>query len=134
MVARVRGVEARDAGGGPVIGIIIGAMIGGHIGGKLGEKYLDGTTETPYWTGHIAGDTAQPAVTITQFKHRGKVGYRLYVVTEGQYAQVATGEYPAVLAALQTWEKYIAKGGTVTAWLAQNAQRAAEVADLEQSL
>ncbi len=117
-----------------MIGIIVGAIAAGEIGQRLGAKYLDGAQETPYWTGHVGGDTAKAAASITALRYRGKVSYRLYVVTEGQWAQVEHGEYPAVLAALQTWERYLAEGGTVTAWLAQNTQRANEVAQLEHSL
>ena len=117
--------------------ILRGLLVGGgaYAGAKLGEKYLSGgATETPIWTGHIGGDIAKPALSMTMVRYRGRMHYRLYVVSEGQWALAASAwEYPEVLAAIQTWERYIAEGGTVAAWQARNTLRANEVAELEQS-
>jgi hypothetical protein len=106
---------------------IAGAM---HIGGKLGERYLSANDELPMCTETLH----DAALTITRVRYRGKSWCRLYVATEGQSAMVMQGDYPELIAALQTWGDYLEGGGTVAAWLAQNAQRAAEVTRLEQSL
>ena len=69
-----------------MIGIIIAAIAAGEIGQRLGTKYLDGAQETPYWTGHIDGDIGKAAVSITMLRYLGKTSYRLFIVTEGQWA------------------------------------------------
>jgi hypothetical protein len=115
--------------------ILRGLIVGGsaYAGAHLGEKYLSGVTETPVWTGHLGGDVGKPAVSLTRVAYRGRVHYRVFVVTNGQWAQVAgCWEYPEALAAIQTWERYISEGGTVEAWLAHNTRRAQEIAALEE--
>ncbi len=113
---------------------MIGAFIAAYAGMKAADTYLTPQSELPVWTGHIGGDVGKPAVSITLVRWRGKTSYRLYVATDGQSALVMSGTYAEILGALQTWEKYLSEGGTVSAWLAKNAQRANEVAALEGSL
>jgi hypothetical protein len=110
--------------------ILRGLIVGGsaYAGARVGEKYLTGATETPVWTGHVGGDVGKPAVSITQVRYRGRVYYRVYVATEGQWALVAAcWLWPEVLGVLQTWERYLSEGGTVAAWSAHNAQRAGKI-------
>lgn len=100
----------------------------------MGEKYLTGATETPVWTGHVGGDVGKPAVSITQVRYRGRVYYRVYVATEGQWAQVAAcWLWPEVLGVLQTWERYLSEGGTVAAWFTHNARHAEEIRNMEEA-
>ncbi|MGO8939683.1 MAG: hypothetical protein ACLQLO_22065 [Mycobacterium sp.] len=116
--------------------ILRALIVGGsaYAGARMGEKYLTGATETPVWTGHVGGDVGKPAVSITQVRYRGRVYYRVYVATEGQWALVAAcWLWPEVLGVLQTWERYLSEGGTVAAWFAHNAQRAEEIRNMEEA-
>jgi hypothetical protein len=75
-----------------------------------------------------------PALSITQVRYRGRVYYRVYVATEGQWGLVAAcWLWPEVLSVLQTWERYLSEGGTVAAWFAHNAQRAEEIRNMEEA-
>ena len=113
---------------------MIGVFLAAYAGMRAADTYLTPQSELPVWTGHIGGDVGKPAVSITLVRWRGKTSYRLYVATDGQSALAMSGTYADILGALQTWEKYLSEGGTVTQWLANNAQRANEVATLEKSL
>lgn len=113
---------------------MIGALIGALIGHKLGERYLSNARETPVWTGHIGGDIGKPAVSLCKIRWRGRMHYRLYVVTEGEAALVGESySYPVMLGSLQVWKKYLDKGGTVAKWRMRNVQRARELRELEES-
>ena len=110
--------------------LFIGA--GAFIGSKLGRKYLGPEGEKPMWNGHINNDPRQPAVIIGQVFHHGKTSYRLYIASEGDWALVGESEvYAEILALLQSWEAFIANGGTINAWRLQNEQRAQETASME---
>jgi hypothetical protein len=114
--------------------ILRGLIMGGSIyaGAHLGEKYLEGATEQPIWTGHVNGDVSKPAIALTQVHYRAKTHYRVYVTGEGQWAQVAgCWQYAEALAAVGDWERYLCAGGSVGAWQAHNYARAEEVADME---
>ncbi len=101
-------------------------LLCGHVGGKIGAALQ---TEQPFWTGII--EPTEVGAVITK---KGK-RYALHIIQEGQNAEVAAGDYPQVLAALQTWERYIVdEGGSITAWAAQNQDRLAEIAQLKESL
>jgi hypothetical protein len=113
---------------------MIGALIGAMAGYKLGDKYLSGTRETPVWTGHLGGDLSMPAMTIMQVRYRGKISYRLYVITNGNAVLVAVAQhYPEIVAAVQTWDRYLDEGGTVEGWLVHNQHRVREMDRLEAS-
>jgi hypothetical protein len=110
--------------------LCIGA--GAFIGSKLGRKYLGPEGEKPMWNGHINNDPRMPAVIIGQVFHHGKTSYRLYIAAEGDWALVGESEvYAEILALLQSWEAFIANGGTINAWRLQNTQRAQETAWME---
>jgi hypothetical protein len=111
---------------------MIGALIGAMAGYKLGQKYLTPDTETPVYTGHVGGDVGKPAVSVIACRHHAQLSYKVYVATEGQWACAASASnWGEVLAVLQQWESYIAKGGTVAAWLAHHQGAGVEVRDLE---
>jgi hypothetical protein len=113
---------------------MIGALIGSLVGYKLGQKYLTPTTETPCWDGHIGGELSNPAVSVTNVRSKGKLSYRVYVVSDGNFALVACcWIWPEVLAVLQQWEKFLGNGGTVAGWMARNAQREAEIKTMEEA-
>lgn len=99
---------------------MIGALIGGLIGYRLGDKYLTPDAETPLWTGHLGGDLSAPAMMLTQVRHRGRVFYRVIVITHGKAVEVSSGpEYAQAVAALQLWDAYLRDGGTVEEWAAR---------------
>ena len=113
--------------------LFIGA--GAFIGSKLGRKYLGPEGEKPVWNGHINNDPSQPAVIIGQVFHHGKTWYRLYIAAEGDCALVGErAVYAEVLALIQSWEGFIANGGTLNAWRLQNETRAAETAWMEDAM
>jgi hypothetical protein len=113
---------------------MIGALIGSMVGWKLGQKYLTPTTETPMWTGHIAGDVGQPSISVTSVRSKGKQSYRVYVVDGATWALAAAcWQWPEVLSVLAQWETFMAHGGTVTGWLARNAQREEEIRKMEEA-
>jgi hypothetical protein len=111
---------------------MIGALIGSMVGYKLGQKYLTPDSESPVWTGHVGGDVGKPAISVLAVRHHMQLSYRVYVATEGQWACAASCmHWGEVLAVLQQWEQYIAKGGTVAAWLKHHQGAGIEVRDLE---
>lgn len=55
------------------------------------------------------------------------------MIANGEWALVeATQAYPQIIASMQRWERYVRDGGSIADWLAHNANREREIADLEQ--
>jgi hypothetical protein len=103
-----------------------GAMLGAH----LGQKYLAGFTEAHMVTENI-GNTI---VSVSQCGYRGRTWFRLYVIENGQVNVVGQyWHYTEVLAALQTWVRYLTDGGTITAWRVHYTQAGREIAALERA-
>ncbi len=68
----------------------------------------------PVWSGDVNGTT----LTIMANEVRGHTSYELYVTADGIRALAGRYRlYPEIIAAVQVWEAYLQRGGTVRAWL-----------------
>ena len=74
-------------------------------------------TSMPLFT-TIVGEVA---LTIIRVTHKGRTRHQLYAITDATWTLAAVyGCYPDALSELLRWRRYLHRGGTVAAWLADH--------------
>jgi hypothetical protein len=116
MIGALIGLAARSA--------VAGAGFG--AGYNATQRVMDNRV-TPMWQGTV-GDTA---LVLMSVHTHGRQSYALHVVYGGvSHPAGAFWTYPEALAAVTGWQQYLTNGGTVMAWLQNNAANAALEAEV----
>jgi hypothetical protein len=116
-----------------VIGALIGiaarsavAGAGFGVGATAAHRVMDNRV-APIWQGTV-GDTV---LVLMSVHTHGRQSYALHVVNGGvSHPAGAFWTYPEALAAVTGWQQYLTNGGTVMAWLQNNAANAALEAEV----
>ena len=111
-----------------MIGALIGiaarrAVAGAGFGaGMTATNRVMNNRVTPLWQGAV-GDTV---LVLMSVHTHGRQSYALHVVHGGvSHPAGAWWTYSEALAAVTCWQQYLTSGGTVMAWLQNNAANAA---------
>jgi hypothetical protein len=111
MIGALIGIAARSA--------VAGAGFG--AGYNVTQRAMDNRV-APIWQGTV-GDTV---LVLMSVHTHGRQSYALHVIHGGvSHPAGAFWTYPEALAAVTYWQGYLANGGTVQAWLANNTANAA---------
>jgi hypothetical protein len=93
------------------------ALWGGAVGlGALwaSRRMAAAIAPKPMWTGQVGDAT----LTLIQTGKGGRAWYELYAIADGAWWLAGTyAVYPQALTAVQQWQGYLERGGTVEAWV-----------------
>ena len=111
MIGALIGIAARSA--------VAGAGFGAGV--TATQRVMDNRT-TPIWQGAV-NDTV---LVLMSVHTHGRQSYALHVINGGvTHPGGAWWTYPEALATVTGWQQYLTNGGTVMAWLQNNAANAA---------